>query len=637
MLSFLGLLPLAACGSLIFLLGNRWPEWGWGKAFVRGVILAGAYLVLVTEALGLVHAIALLPLVVLWSIPVGLGVGYVIRERASGNTVRWPKSGFPRSWWTRGQLMMIGVAFIATGLVAWFAPPQTWDSLSYHMARVAHWAQNMSLNHYATGINRQNFMSPGAEIEFLNFYVLAQGDSLANLAQWLAMAASVMGAAIVAGQLGARKAGQAFAGVFVATVPIGIAEASSTMTDYVAAMWLIFVVFETVEFLKREEGRDSYVFLGLSAGLAILAKPVAFPYLAPMVVLILVAGFMRRRRREFAIGCLIVLGMVLAVNLGYVARNEITYGNPLGPTSQLGRHTNPPLNVRVVVSNVLRNASLQAGTPWPAVNREIFRAIVGVHFKMGIDPNDPSTSTHGDFAVYSPTQSETRANGLLHAVLVLVALIGLSGLAIGRWNRYRWALLYVWMAVFGFVIFSMAFKFSTFGSRYELPFFVVVSPVVAWLIDRPGKPAFTAALALGLTLYAWPWLVDINQRPLLPDENGLSVVTEPRIDQYFINAPGLEQPYQQASAAIKAASCDAVGLMLGGDAAEYPLWVTMGEPGSKVKMEWIVSGVPSARYRDPAFSPCAVVCDVSCPGGVATKSGLPLAMNEGGIRLFISK
>ena len=144
-------------------------------------------------------------------------------------------------------------------------------------------------------------------------------------------------------------------------------------------------------------------------------------------------------------------------------------------------------------------------------------------------------------------------------------------------------------------------------------------------------------VALGLTLYAWPWLVGINQRPLLPDETGVSVLTEPRTNLYFVNAPGLEGPYQDASAAIETNSCETVGLMLGGDAAEYPLWVAMGKPGSKVKIDWIVAGVPSARYRDPTFSPCAVVCDASCPGEVATISGLPLAMNEGGIRLFMKK
>jgi len=93
-----------------------------------------------------------------------------------------------------GRPLLAGVVLVltVTATVAWLSPPQTWDSLVYHMSRVAHWAQNRSVWHYATGIDRQGSMSPGAEVITLNFYVLSAGDRLATLPALFALIADEM-------------------------------------------------------------------------------------------------------------------------------------------------------------------------------------------------------------------------------------------------------------------------------------------------------------------------------------------------------------------------------------------------------------------------------------------------------------
>jgi hypothetical protein len=113
------------------------------------------------------------------------------------------------------------------------------------MARVAHWAQAGSLGHYPTGIERQNLMPPGAEIGILHTYLLAQGDRLAIFPQWLAMVGSLIAAGALAQLLGATRPGQWLAAVFVATLPMRIAQATSTMTDCVVA-WAACVAFEAL-------------------------------------------------------------------------------------------------------------------------------------------------------------------------------------------------------------------------------------------------------------------------------------------------------------------------------------------------------------------------------------------------------
>ena len=128
------------------------------------------------------------------------------------------------------QKLFLAIIFIvgaSTFLTALVAPPQTWDSLTYHMSRIVHWVQNQSVDHYATGIERQNSMSPGAEFIGLNFYVLTGGDLFANLPQWISMLFSVIGSSLIARYLGAKRTGQWLTAVFVITLPSGIVQASS--------------------------------------------------------------------------------------------------------------------------------------------------------------------------------------------------------------------------------------------------------------------------------------------------------------------------------------------------------------------------------------------------------------------------
>ncbi|HSB90166.1 MAG TPA: hypothetical protein VLD63_09095, partial [Anaerolineales bacterium] len=242
-----GLLPVLAFALGFLYLGNVRPDWAWDRCFLRGAVLFGAYAVVGAELLGLVHALTLPALLVLWLSPI-LVLGTLLAVRTRGGRLRWPRiPSFSAPEVV--MLILLGLFLLITGAVAYLAPPDTWDSLTYHMARVAHWAQSESLAHYATGIERQDLMPPGAELGMLHAYILAQGDRLANFPQWLAMLASLVGAAAVTRQLGAPRHAQLLAAVFVVTLPMGIAQASSTMTDYVVAIWVICVAYESLGLL----------------------------------------------------------------------------------------------------------------------------------------------------------------------------------------------------------------------------------------------------------------------------------------------------------------------------------------------------------------------------------------------------
>ena len=62
----------------------------------------------------------------------------------------------------------IAVVVALTGAIALFAVPITWDSMTYHLARVAHWAQDHTVAFYPTHVVRQLYPPPWAEYAMLH-------------------------------------------------------------------------------------------------------------------------------------------------------------------------------------------------------------------------------------------------------------------------------------------------------------------------------------------------------------------------------------------------------------------------------------------------------------------------------------
>jgi hypothetical protein len=245
----LALLPLSALIVIFLILIRRFPGQDGRLVYLRAALLWGAYMVLETELLSLVRGITPLGLALAWALPVLAGGAWLIQDvRRNGNFIKTPTRP-PLHFADRLLLLGVGAILGITALLAWLTPPQTWDSLNYHLPRVAHWAQEKAVRHYTTGIDVQNSMPPGAEMIILQVYVLTQGDKLANFVEWFCMLGCLVAAALIARQLGAGRLGQILAVVTAASLPMGIAQASSSMTDYVVALWVMCAAAEALPLL----------------------------------------------------------------------------------------------------------------------------------------------------------------------------------------------------------------------------------------------------------------------------------------------------------------------------------------------------------------------------------------------------
>ncbi len=150
-------LPLLIFVALFIYLGQVRPAWGWRLSFLRSAVFLGVYGILSVEILSLLDAITQIAFTIIWSIPlVGLSIALSILWRRDKG-LRLPNIRFPEDLFERILMFSIILILLITALVAWLAPPQTWDSINYHMSRVAHWTQNKSIKPFATGIEIAGF------------------------------------------------------------------------------------------------------------------------------------------------------------------------------------------------------------------------------------------------------------------------------------------------------------------------------------------------------------------------------------------------------------------------------------------------------------------------------------------------
>ena len=242
-------------------------------ALLHASLAWGILMATSTEALGFFHALTRPAVATLWGgAAVLLAAAVAVRHRP------WTGDLLPS---VRGvdpvvRVCLAGCAVVAaiTAFIALAAAPNTWDSMTYHLTRVMHWEQDRSLDFYATNIQRQLHLTPGAEYVTLHLHLLSGGDRLANLPQWFASMGSLFVVSLIAARLGATARGQALAALFCATLPMGILQSTSTQTDFVVAYWLACLVALVTDATTRTW--PWMLALGAALGLATLTKATAF-------------------------------------------------------------------------------------------------------------------------------------------------------------------------------------------------------------------------------------------------------------------------------------------------------------------------------------------------------------------------
>jgi hypothetical protein len=543
---------------------------------LRGLVAAGAVSVVGVELLSSIGLVRQLPLILLTLAAVAAFGGVVRPALRKAEPLAWTRPAHPV---LLGALLVIGAT---TLLVALVAAPNSWDSMTYHMARVAQWYDHGNVEHYYTAIDRQLWQPPfGGYLVLLGYGGLGGRDSLANLPQWIAGVGAVLVAMEIAGLLGASRRSRYVIALFTATAPAIILQSTSTLTDLLGGFWIGCAAWLALvqSLAPRFTARDALWF-GLALALALGSKGTSIPLGLPWLALFLLPAIRPFKPRVvLAQGATIALMIVVLAGSHYL-RTVALYGNPFGPEVVQRMLRPASMDLPVLLSNLVAHLSLQLGTPTAAVNGLISGAVASIHSALGVDLA-VLYPYFGGFRIFAWSFAEDIAGNPVHTLLGLAAVI----LLLVFWRRIsRQERLMGGLFLGGVLLFGATVRWQPFIARLHTPILVLLAPCLYLPVERRFPRVTRLALGAAIVL-ALPPLWQNTLRPLWPARSlgwtGIrprSILVEPREAQYFAPRPELQQPYREAILALTRLGCHRVGLVTGYDSWEYPLWALGRKP-----------------------------------------------------------
>ena len=533
-----------------------------------------------TEITGLFHGIAFLPFLLLWVAIDGWLVFLLWRVRAKALEFWRIPFGLPAA--------ILAVIFAITLLIACTAAPNNWDSLTYHLPRIEHWIQSRSLDYYPTPDERQNDYGPLAEILLLQLRILSGSDFLYPLIQWISMLCCVCTVFRITRQLGGNTSQCWLAAIFVASLPIGILESTSTQNDYVVAALLTCFVTLGLDAISRPKASLALILAAAAAAtLSGIVKPTGYVGgfgFAIWFGVTLSRGADIRTFISRAAGVTLVLLVIMGPPASrYLSAERET-------TTRLA--VNGSFGIKQTLDNLMRNGMLNFNVGIPDIDGLSNRALEAATSYLGLDAHRRETSFGSYFTSAPPVGlyvlHEDFGPNPVHSLLLIGALLAMA-------IRWRTTLLsprlpycIAWLA--GILVLAAALRWTPWNTRFQLPLFILGAPVFATALPARFLAARTAAaLYLSLALVAFPPLFFNQSRQLLPLVPGRpfpvawerpSYLSQTAKARLFANNPGLRRPFENAVNAIRGARVTQIGLMkIDPEGWEYPLWKMLRDEG----------------------------------------------------------
>lgn len=167
--------------------------------------------------------------------------------------------------------------------------------------------------------------------------------------------------------------------------------------------------------------------------------------------------------------------------------------------------------------------------------------------------------------------------------------------------------------------FCVILRWQPWESRLLLPYFLLMTPAVGLMPARVRARYVAALMIVLLMAYAVPFALFNNTRPLLEltkrndasYEVGLSRFLHlGRHQLYMMNSPDFYEPYKRAAVLATSNNCRDVGLLIGGNTQEYPLWSYLRQRDERVRMFHIDVTNVSAKKSKNRDTPCAIVATI---------------------------
>jgi len=610
------LITLLGCAFYFF----HYERNGIRESFLLSYLLNLFLILIGTEILSLVDRLSYSGIISYWGIVLlSLLAGIIFNQNGRNQMIRL-KNRIKKMVDEATKLDMFLVFILIfilsiTFLTALLSPPNNFDSMTYHLARVAQWIQHQDVKFYPTSIPRQNYSMPLAEYAILHIQVLSRSDMYANLVQWVSFCLSIIGVSLVVNELQGSRFAQLFSGLLAGTVPMAILQSSSTQNDLVVSALCISFAYYLIRLTKSLAWKDA-TFSSLSMGLALLTKGTAYLFCAGVGLGIgwwaLISRKGTKRRKMLILLVLIIIG-ALSLNVGFFIRNLNLYGLPLSPENK--RITVDSFSLVSIYTNSIRNFAIHLATPIAQINGVVSKV---VHVLLGDNLNyAPSTFENSIFKIQYLI-NEDFAGNLFHAFLLP---IGLIYFVIRNKDVESISLHYLIGLSLSMFFYIALIKWQPWASRLHTPLFLLAIPLLGLSIGKISVKKFVPNfVAVILFLYSLPFLFLNSTRPwipffkdgslfhtnvvksffsnrpklynqfssvLSPFYQGRSILHTDRQKLYFMSQFDYYWDYVGAMRKVNESVPDEIGLCMESNDWEYPFWVLAGQHAQNGDLHFI--------------------------------------------------
>lgn len=455
-------------------------------------------------------------------------------------------------------------------------PPNNFDSMTYHMARIPHWISDSSVMHYPTHIYRQIYQPPFAEFVIMHVNLLTKSDLFSNAVQLFFLIFSVITLIGIMDQLGLGRKYYLVAAILLISIPEVILQSTSTQNDIVVSFFILSAVYYG-NICIREGNIRSFVFLGLSVGLSVLTKGTAYIFLTPLLVYVaikLLSNFQVSVIRNSLLASLIFL----SINFGHFYRNYAVSDNLLGinkvqtPEEVINLNFHP----LTITFNFLKNVGLHLG---PSSLHHLYKkALLKIFSIDGLEEYDSQVNFDNlsfKEALYLPNHEDYGANTLHFYMIILVFLVILYRFhSVVKDNKaiFKYSLLVLSQVL----LFIVLLKWTPWHSRLHTPIFILSIPIICFAIDMIFKGNLKLfGFVLTILIIQSYYVASTNySRVIYPFHSTTSKIsiTDTRFKKYFATRPDLYDEYLMVNKQIVKFNNKNIGLIIGGDDWEYPLF-----------------------------------------------------------------
>lgn len=509
--------------------------------------------------------------------------------------------------------LLVGIALISI-FFALRTVPNNFDSMTYHLPRIMHWAQNGSVAHYASRVVRQITSPVLAEFINLHVYLLSgKKDIFFNLPQWGAFITNTFLVMGIARKLKCNRVTCRISGLLFMTMPIAFAESMTTQNDLLATMWYLALVYMLLDMyicdrlLLSEKMIEKTIAMSLCVAFGYLTKPSGMFLVLTFGVGLLIVCV----KRKDALGNLVKLGCIAGGSVSIalmpeLVRNFYTF-HAFSDPSAGARQLVATLNIKYLFISFLKNFFFNVPNVYCGIAPLIEHGIYYIAYLLGVDINDPSIAEDGAVFAMNPIRDyhhDTAINPVIFWGCMACSIYFLILLIKRKLDKDR--ALYIILSISSMAVFCVCLRWERFIERYTITYLALFCPIIALLLNNlyeTGKAKYGDMLMGVLIFVSLSELIH-----MIPYHYEESTWGGNRSVEYFHNWKEEKYGvYEEITLFIKSKEYSTVGLVISENSYEYPLWALLFE--TNVIMKAIDVENITAVYEDESFIPDCIFVD----------------------------